>query len=94
MGNETPDFAPPCVVKEATECHVVIKKFCRNLFTDSLQFENWMRVRVIPIEIKWSELRPAQPVARSVASGRLSSTPTVAGLPGLCENFRPTASKS
>jgi len=35
----------------------------------------------------WSELRPAP------TDGHLI-TPTVAGLPGLCENFRPTASKS
>jgi len=31
--------------------------------------------------------------AVSPADGHLT-TPTVAGLPGLCENFRPTASKS
>ena len=42
----------------------------------------------------WRELsrRRLQP-AVSPAAGHLT-TPTVAGLPGLCENFRPTTSKS
>ena len=42
----------------------------------------------------WSELsRRSLLPAVSPAAGHLT-TPTVAGLPGLCDNFRPTTSKS
>jgi len=42
----------------------------------------------------WSELSRRRLLpAVSPAAGHLT-TPTVAGLPGLCENFRPTTSKS
>ena len=42
----------------------------------------------------WSELSRRRLLpAVSPAAGHLA-TPTVAGLPGLCENFRPTTSKS
>ena len=44
--------------------------------------------------LRWSELsRRRQLPAVSPAAGHLT-TPTVAGLPGLCESFRPTTSKS
>ena len=44
----------------------------------------------------WRELSRRRLLpAVSPAAGNLSlTTPTVAGLPGLCENFRPTTSKS
>jgi len=38
--------------------------------------------------------KPVQATAGSVAGGQPSYYPTVAGLPGSCENFCPTTSKS
>ena len=48
-----------------------------------------IEIKETGVRLGWSSLQPTV----SPVDGHLT-TPTVAGLPGLCENFCPTASRS